>query len=480
MDNQTFDFGMVGLGVMGRNLLLNIADHGFKAIGFDKDPQKTSDFEAAATPGTIVKGVNTLEEMVASLSTPRRIMILVPAGKPVDDVIESLLPLVSKGDIIIDGGNTYYSDTLRRYEYLQPKGIHFIGIGVSGGEGGARTGPSMMPGGDENAWHQLKPVLSAIAAKVNGEPCVDYMGKGAAGHFVKMVHNGIEYAIMQLICEVYDLLRRAGGFRNKELHELFSEWNDAELKSYLIEITAAIFKQPDPETGNDLVDIILDKAGAKGTGKWTSQIAMNLGVAIPTIDMAVTMRNLSALKADREAADQLQKSLGDNLLASAAPSEIGGTFKKQLAEDCRKALYSAIILSYVQGMAMLHTASKDLAMDIPLHNAVKVWRGGCIIRSTLLETFYAAYQRNPEVSNLLLDQEIATLVNKSVVSLRKTVGLASSMGIAAGGLMTALTYFDAFTTGRLPLNLLQAQRDYFGAHTYERIDRDGKFHTQWT
>ncbi|WP_290798919.1 NADP-dependent phosphogluconate dehydrogenase [Flavihumibacter sp. UBA7668] len=479
MDNQTFDFGMVGLGVMGRNLLLNVADHGFKAIGFDKDPKKTSDFEAAASAGTTVKGVNTLEEMVAQLAMPRRIMILVPAGKPVDDVIESLLPLVSKGDIIIDGGNTYYTDTLRRYEYLQPKGIHFIGIGVSGGEEGARFGPSMMPGGDESAWQQLKPVLTSIAAKVNGEACVDYMGKGAAGHFVKMVHNGIEYAIMQLICETYDLLHRGGKFSNEELHELFSNWNDGELKSYLIEITAAIFKQMDPETGKHLVDSILDKAGSKGTGKWTSQIAMDLGVAIPTIDMAVTMRTISALKSDRLAAEKLHREMQIRLTNAASATSLS-LDKKELAEDCRKALFAAIILSYVQGMSMLHTASKDLAMDIPLHNAVKVWRGGCIIRSTLLGTFYEAYQRNPAISNLLLDDAIAELVTQQIGSLRKAVSLAALNGFAAGGLMNALTYYDAFTTARLPLNLLQAQRDYFGAHTYERIDREGKFHTQWT
>lgn len=470
---------MVGLGVMGRNLLLNVADHGFKAIGFDKDPQKTRDFEASATPGTIVKGVNTLEEMVAQLSLPRRIMILVPAGKPVDDVIESLLPLINQGDIIIDGGNTYYTDTLRRYEYLQPKGIHFIGIGVSGGEEGARTGPSMMPGGDETAWQQLKPVLSSIAAKVNNEPCVDYMGKGAAGHFVKMVHNGIEYAIMQLICETYDLLRRGGNFTNEELHQLFSNWNEGELKSYLIEITASIFQQMDPETGTHLVDQILDKAGSKGTGKWTSQIAMDLGVAIPTIDMAVTMRAMSALKTDRISAEKLHSELVSRHTHSSVTESLS-IDKTALAEDCRKALFAAVILSYVQGMAMLHTASKELSMDIPLHNAVKVWRGGCIIRSTLLETFYEAYLRNPAISNLLLDEKIATVISGQISSLRKILSLAALNGFTAGGHMTALSYYDAFTTGRLPLNLLQAQRDYFGAHTYERVDREGKFHTQWT
>lgn len=472
MDNQLYDFGMVGLGVMGRNLLLNVADHGFKAIGFDKDPEKTSSFEAAATAGAIVKGVNTLEEMVQQLSTPRRIMILVPAGKPVDEVIESLLPLIDKGDIIIDGGNTYYTDTLRRYQYLQPKGIQFIGIGVSGGEEGARTGPSMMPGGDKTAWEHLRPILESIAAKVNGDPCVDYMGKGAAGHFVKMVHNGIEYAIMQLICEVYDLLHRGGGLNNDELHKIFASWNEAELKSYLIEITADIFRQKDDIGNGFLVDSILDKAGSKGTGKWTSQIAMDMGVAIPTIDMAVTMRNLSALKQEREKAEQLygSRSFSQAPFASKVNS---------LTTDTRKALYAAIILSYVQGMAMLYTASQELEMEIPLHNAVKVWRGGCIIRSTLLETFYSAYKHNPQTSNLLLEETIASLVKDNIGSLRKVAALAATNGFPAGGLMNALTYFDAYSTGRLPLNLLQAQRDYFGAHTYERIDKTGKFHTQW-
>lgn len=469
MDNQLFDFGMVGLGVMGRNLLLNVADHGFRAIGFDKDPVKTADFEKSATPGTTVKGVNTLQEMVSQLSVPRRIMILVPAGKPVDDVIESLLPYVSAGDIIIDGGNTYYTDTLRRYQYLQPKGLHFIGIGVSGGEEGARFGPSMMPGGDLVAWEHLKPVLQSIAAKVNEEPCVDYMGKGAAGHFVKMVHNGIEYSMMQLICEIYDLLHRGGGLTNDQLHQLFTNWNDGELKSYLIEITAEIFTQQDDKSGARLVDMILDKAGSKGTGKWTSQIAMDMGVAIPSIDMAVTMRNISSLKAERISAAALHQR-----------NENAPLPDTELVENCRKALYTAIILSYVQGMAMLHTASRDLDMSIPLHNAVKVWRGGCIIRSTLLETFYAAYQKNPDTPNLLLDETITQLVKNNIASLRSIVATAAQHGYPAGALMNALTYYDAYTTDRLPLNLLQAQRDFFGAHTYERIDQEGKFHTKWS
>jgi 6-phosphogluconate dehydrogenase len=468
MDKQLYDFGMIGLGVMGRNLLLNIADHGFKAIGFDMDAQKTTDLEKAASDNTIVKGVNSLEELVNSLATPRRIMLLVPAGKPVDDVIENLLPLLSKEDIIIDGGNSHYLDTTRRFNYLQPKGLHFIGIGVSGGEEGARTGPSMMPGGNQLAWNHLKPILQKIAAKVNNEPCVDFMGNGAAGHFVKMVHNGIEYAIMQLICEIYDLLHRGAGLSNEELHAIFSSWNEGPLKSYLIEITTAIFNQKDDLTNNHLVDVILDKAGAKGTGKWTSQIAMDMGVAIPTIDMAVTMRNLSALKEQRTNAEKL-KATQPNTLHNIA----------QLVEETEKALLAAVILSYVQGLGMLHTASIDLKMDIPLQNAVKVWRGGCIIRSTLLEKFYQAYQNNPNTPNLLLDESLASLVNDNINALRHVVALAASNGYPAGCLMNALTYYDSLTTARLPLNLLQAQRDYFGAHTYERIDREGKFHTHW-
>lgn len=464
-----FDFGMIGLGVMGRNLLLNIADHGFSAIGFDLDPEKAKALEASATPGTTVKGVTGLRDLVQQLSSPRKIMMLVPAGKPVDDVIESLLPLVSKGDIIIDGGNSHFTDTLRRVQYLGAKGIHFTGMGVSGGEFGARTGPAIMPGGDVAAWHALQPILEAISAKVNDEPCVAYMGKDAAGHYVKMVHNGIEYAIMQLLTEVYDLLKRGVGLSNAGLHEVFSTWNEGELQAYLVEITSYIFLQKDPETGNDLLDMILDKAGSKGTGKWTSQEAMNLPVAIPTIDAAVAMRTLSAIKLERTRAAALYQSTPQTI---AAPRE-------QFIQETGEALYAAIILCYAQGLSMLHHASIELKMEIPLKDVVKIWRGGCIIRASLLETFYRAFSQHSALTSILQDEAIAAITRKTIPALRKVTVAALQAGIPAPALSSALGYFDAYTCERLPTNLLQAQRDYFGAHTYERIDREGKFHTEW-
>lgn len=469
MAAQQFDFGMIGLGVMGRNLLLNMADHGFKVIGFDKDEQKTTAFEKAATPGTTVKGVSTLQDMISNLALPRKIMMLVPAGKPVDDVIESLLPVVQKGDIIIDGGNSHYTDTLRRVQYLEAKGIHFMGVGVSGGEQGARTGPSIMPGGDEAAYPHVKPILEAIAAKVNGEPCVAHLGKGAAGHYVKMVHNGIEYAIMQLISECYELLYRGIGLSNDELHKVFDTWNKGELQSFLVEITADIFLQNDDKTNNRLIDMILDKAGAKGTGKWTSQDAMELGVPIPTIDMAVTMRNISSLKEEREKATALYQ---HSFKKIDVPKE---TFIQQVHD----ALYAGVLICYAQGLAMLHRASKELAMDIPLPEVVRVWRGGCIIRSSLLDIFTKIYQQNPGLENLLLDKQIAQLLQPKEPNLRAVAVTAVQHQYAAGGLLNALSYFDAYRTSPLPTNLIQAQRDYFGAHTYQRIDEAGSFHTVW-
>src|SRR5688572_20763964 len=344
MAAQQFDFGMIGLGVMGRNFLLNMADHGFKVIGYDTNKGKTAALESSATAGTTAKGVSSLQEMVSLLGAPRRIMMLVPAGKPVDDVIESLLPLVQQGDIIIDGGNSHFTDTLRRVTYLHQKGIHFMGIGVSGGEQGARTGPSIMPGGDPEAYPHVRPMLEALAAKVDGVPCVAHLGNGAAGHYVKMVHNGIEYAIMQLISESYDLLHRGLGLNNDELHTVFDTWNKGELRSFLIEITADIFLQPDDKTPNRLVDMILDKAGAKGTGKWTSQDAMDLGVPIPTIDMAVTMRNISALKEERVRAAVLYPE----------SSGLIGVPKQQFIQQVHDALLFATVISYAQGLSSLH------------------------------------------------------------------------------------------------------------------------------
>lgn len=460
---------MIGLGVMGRNLLLNMADHGFSVVGFDKDTQKTVTLESSATPGTTVKGVNTLAEMIQQLEKPRKLMMLVPAGKPVDDVIADLLPLLDKGDIVIDGGNSHYTDTLRRVTYLQDKGLHFMGVGISGGEHGARTGPSIMPGGDPAAYAQVQPILEAVAAKVDGSPCVAHLGKGAAGHYVKMVHNGIEYAIMQLISETYDLLHRGLGLDNDELHKTYKSWNEGELQSFLVEITKDIFLQKDDKTDNRLVDMILDKAGSKGTGKWTSQDAMDLPVPVPVIDMAVTMRDLSSFKEERTQAAAIYK---NPVVDLPVPKEV---FIQQV-ED---ALYFATILSYAQGLAMLTKASDELKMDIPLPEVVRVWRGGCIIRSSLLESFYTAYKKNPKLANLLLDGDIAQLLQAKKQNMRNVIISAIHLGFPVAGLMAALSYIDAYRSDRLPTNLIQAQRDYFGAHTYQRIDMPGVFHTEW-
>jgi 6-phosphogluconate dehydrogenase len=468
MSNNLFDFGMIGLGVMGRNLLLNVADHGFSVIGFDKDEAKTTALETAATAGTTVKGVPDLEEMVQNLKTPRKLMMLVPAGQPVDDVIASLLPLLEVGDVVIDGGNSHYTDTLRRVEYLKETGINFMGMGVSGGEQGARTGPSMMPGGNLEAYAHIKPILESIAAKVGGVPCVDYLGKGGAGHYVKMVHNGIEYAIMQLISESYAILKK-GGLSNEKLHETFKTWNEGLMQSFLVEITADIFLQKDDKTDAHLVDVISDKAGSKGTGKWTSQDSMELPVAVPVIDTAVAMRTLSGYKDERVQAAALY----------ADTDSTENLSEEELISKVHDALYFATILSYAQGLAMLFQASKDLQMDIPLPKVVSVWRGGCIIRSLLLEVFSKAYAKNGELSNILLNEDVAAVVKSVIGNTREVVALAAKGGVPAGALMSSLAYFDAFRSERMPTNLIQAQRDYFGAHTYQRTDMPGTFHTEW-
>jgi 6-phosphogluconate dehydrogenase len=469
MANTTYIFGMIGLGTMGRNLLLNMADHGFAVTGFDLDAAKTAALESSATPGTTVKGFNTLAEMVGALEKPRRMMMLVPAGKPVDDVINSLLPLLDKGDIVIDGGNSHYTDTLRRVKFMEDKGFHFMGVGISGGEQGARTGPSIMPGGDSEAYGHVRSMLEAVSAKVDGDPCVAYLGKDAAGHYVKMVHNGIEYAMMQLISESYDLLHRGLGLDNDELSRIYKNWNESELQSFLIEITRDIFLKKDDKTGNRLVDMILDKAGAKGTGKWTSQDAMDLGVPVPVIDIAVCMRELSAYKEERTQAAALYKMPPTDI---PVPREV---FIQQV-ED---ALHFAFIISYAQGLAQLHVASKELHMDIPMQDVVKVWRGGCIIRSSLLPIFFKAYQKNNQLPNLLLEPEIAQLLHGKRQNLRNVIIHAVHLGYPAAGLMSALSYFDAYRSEHMPTNLIQAQRDYFGAHTYQRIDEPGTFHTEW-
>jgi 6-phosphogluconate dehydrogenase len=472
MANQLFDIGMIGLGVMGRNLLLNMADHGFKVIGFNKSQEKVDGLVAEATPGTTVGGVTTLQGLIDQLAVPRKIMLLVPAGEAVDQVIESLLPLLQPGDIIIDGGNSHYSDTLRRVTYVRQQGFKYIGVGVSGGEEGARTGPSMMPGGDEEAWTAVQPILEAVSAKVNGVPCVAYLGRNAAGHYVKMVHNGIEYGIMQLISECYDLLHQGLGLDNDELSALFTQWDQEDLNSYLVEITADVFLYEDDKTKSRLVDMILDKAGAKGTGKWTSQDALDLPIPIPTIDMAVTMRNTSSFKEERMAAAALYKTSGDKKLD--VPRE---AFIQQVHD----ALFFTTLISYIQGLAMLQKASKALGMDISMPQVVKVWRGGCIIRSSMLDIFSKAFEKDPMMPNLLLDADIAALLQSKEQAMRQVVVLSVQQGYASAAMMASLGYYDAYRTARLPTNLIQAQRDYFGAHTYQRVDDPtGPFyHTEW-
>ena len=468
MDIQ-YDFGMIGLGVMGSNLLLNMADHGFAAIGYDLKAERARAFEEAANKETVVKGVTRLPEMMATLKKPRKIMMLVPAGAPVDAVISELLPFLEEGDIVIDGGNSYYKDTLRRVNELHEKNIHFFGMGVSGGELGARLGPSMMPGGDKQAYQYLKPILEAIAAKADEQPCVAYMGNGAAGHYVKMVHNGIEYAMMQMISEVYDVLHRGAGFTNEELNQTFLAWNKGQLQSFLINITASVFKTKDEETNQFLVDIILDQAGSKGTGKWTSQEALDLPVPIPTIDMAVAMRNLSVYKNERKEAAGLYQPQITPLNFS----------KEELTMELENALAFCFVIAYAQGLAMLAKASVELKMDIPLPSVIQVWKAGCIIRSALLGNFTNAFQQNPQLTNLLLDKGIAELLKNREKSLRRIITASVASKIPVPGMMSALGYYDSYCSERMPTNLIQAQRDYFGAHTYQRIDKPGVFHTEW-
>lgn len=468
----SFDFGMIGIGVMGSNLLLNIADNGFAAIGFDLKQERADKLEAAAPKGTIVKGTTDVAVMVQALKKPRKIMMLVPAGKPVDDVINNLLPHLEEGDIVIDGGNSFFKDTQKRIEYLQPKGIHFFGMGVSGGEAGARFGPSMMPGGDKAAYQYLKPILESIAAKADNKPCVAYMGNGPAGHYVKMVHNGIEYAMMQLISEAYDIMKRGAGYSNEDLHTIFLKWNKGSLQSFLIEITAEVFRTLDTETEDHtdyLIDHILDKAGSKGTGKWTSQDAMDIGVSIPTIDAAVTARILSAYKDDRIHAAKIYSSPTKKINLNSA----------ELITALEDALHFSFLIAYAQGLSMLATASEEYKMQIPLPDVVSIWKGGCIIRSALLYQFDKTFLNNATLSNVLLDETIASLLKQKEGAMRQVISLAVNAKIPMAAMSSALAYFDAYSSERLPTNLIQAQRDFFGAHTYQRIDKEGVFHTEW-
>jgi len=470
MSTPQYDFGMIGLGVMGRNFLLNVADHGYAAAGLDRDDDKAIALEKEAEDRKI-KGFTEMEDFVAALKPPRKIMMLVPAGAAVDSVIGQLLPLVNEGDVIIDGGNSHFEDTNRRVEELAEKNIHFLGVGVSGGAEGARFGPSIMPGGKEEAYSIVGPILEAVSAKVNGEPCVAYMGSTSAGHYVKMVHNGIEYAMMQLIAESYDLLQHVARLSNDELHETFSKWNEGRLQSFLIEITAAIFAQADDKSDGHLINKILDKAKQKGTGKWTSIDGLDLGIPIPSIDAAVTMRQISAFKQQRVEAEKmlpLQFSNHDE------------AHKAELVSQIEDMLYFAFVVTFAQGMSLLAEASKERDYGLDLAEIAKIWRGGCIIRAELLESIRKAYSADSNLPNLL----VSDVFRKEILETQQSARAILKMGIDAGvpmlTLSSALAYFDAYRTGRLPLNLVQAQRDYFGSHTYERTDQEGTFHTEWS
>jgi 6-phosphogluconate dehydrogenase len=460
------ELGMVGLGTMGRNLLLNMADHGHPVAGYDRDPAKLEllDHEAGDRP---ITGVSSAAELVDRLRVPRTVMMLVPAGATVDAVVDEFRPLLQSGDILIDGGNSFYRDTARRATELAGDGIHLLGIGVSGGERGARHGPSLMPGGQKASYAAIRPLFEDVAAKVDGAPCVAYLGPGPTGHYVKMVHNGIEYGLMQLIAECYDLMKRSLRLTNEEIRQAFLEFNQGELASYLIEITAEILGTPDAETGEILLDVILDEAAQKGTGRWTSQDAMDLGVPLPIVDLSVMARSISARKAEREALSALIFEP-----PRPAPAELTvGTL--------RQALYAAVILTYSEGFSLLAEASAEYDLGLNRQTVARIWRGGCIIRAALLEDIMAALQREPELASFLFDTELATRVVERQAALRSLVTVAAGAGIPVPAHMAALAHFDGYRTARLPANLTAAQRDFFGAHTYRRIDRDGVFHTDW-
>ncbi len=527
---ENAQFGMIGLGTMGRNFLLNVAEHGFKCVGYDLDGEKVDLLNDEGKDYT-VEGLNDLPTFIKSLEKPRKIMLLVPAGKIVDSVIENLLPFLEKGDIVIDGGNSHFTDTEIREKYLAEKGFEFMGVGVSGGEEGARHGASIMPGGNRESYAHIAPVLEAASAKVGGEPCVAYMGKSSAGHFVKMVHNGIEYGLMQILAETFDFMSRVLKMDYDEMSSTFADWNNAELNSFLVEITAEVLKKADDKTGKPLVEMILDKAAQKGTGKWTSQAAMDFGVPIPTIDSAVSMRQISAQK---EARLVIAEKYGDGEAEITTPPT-GETVTSQPESDAAKAqrekraaettvsqhhkenldtqntggkkeitsdkerdstvredvskhkaeflellkhtLLSSFIVTYAQGMSLLQTASKEKEYELNLSEIAKIWRGGCIIRSELLEEMRRAYSKNPDLPNMILDDKFAEILSKNRDFWCHVNNQFAVSQVPSLCLSSALSYFDAFRSSRLPANLIQAQRDFFGAHTYQRIDEEGTFHT---
>ena len=465
-----FTFGMIGLGTMGRNLLLNMADHGFAVAGYDKNPAQSVSLnaESARIPGAVVQAFVDIEPFVNSLKSPRAIMMLVPAGKIVDSVIADLLPLLSTGDIIIDGGNSHFTDTTRRDLELAAQGYHFFGMGISGGEEGARRGPSMMPGGDKAAYQFVKPLLDAVAAQVNGQPCVTYIGPGSAGHFVKMVHNGIEYAVMQLLAESYELLRKGLKLDNEAIHVVLSDWNTGRLQSFLVEVTRDILAYKEPGSAQLLLDGIKDEAKSKGTGKWTSQVAMDIVTPIPAIDSSVAMRDLSKYKALRVKAASLY---GE---PSVLPVE-----KEAFLVHLEQAFYFSMITTYAQGMHLLASASVQFGYELDLANITRIWRGGCIIRAAFLETMLSAYHTDPALEHLLVAPAVRDIIAETLPGIRAVVATAVTAGIAVPTFAASMSYFDAFRSANMPSNLIQAQRDYFGAHTFERVGQEGVFHAQW-
>ncbi len=464
------DIGLIGLAVMGQNLVLNMEDHGFCVAVYNRTAARTKEFMEKRAQGRRIVATYELEDLVNALKRPRIIMLMVKAGWPVDAFIEKLEPLVEPGDIIIDGGNSYFKDTERRAKELAKKGIHFLGVGISGGEEGARHGPSIMPGGPREAYETVRPIFEAIAAKVDGEPCVTYLGPRGAGHYVKMVHNGIEYGDMQLIAETYDILHRGLKLSAGELHEVFARWNEGPLSSYLIEITADIFKKKDDVTGKPLVDVILDVAEQKGTGLWTSEQGLELKVPTPTINAAVEARIISMYKEERTQAAYLLK----------GPESRQNVNRPDFIGSLEMALYVAKITSYAQGFALLRRASTEYEYGFDYGEIARIWRGGCIIRAQFLDDIRRAYAETPDLPNLMLASFFQNAVNTHHPSLRQAVATAASWGIPVPAMSASLAYYDAYRSERLPANLIQAQRDYFGAHTYRRIDMEGVFHTEWT
>jgi 6-phosphogluconate dehydrogenase len=462
--------GVIGLAVMGKNLALNIESRGYSVAVYNRSYDKTEAFLKNEAEGKNFAGAETVEEFVNLLEKPRKILLMVKAGTATDATIDALKPYLEEGDILIDGGNTFFQDTIRRNKELETAGFHFIGTGVSGGEEGALKGPAIMPGGKKEAYELVQPIFEAISAKVEGDPCCTYIGPNGAGHYVKMVHNGIEYGDMQLISEAYFILKNVLGLSAEELHQVFADWNKGELDSYLIEITADIFTKVDEETGKPLVDVILDTAGQKGTGKWTSQNALDLGVPLPIITESVFARFISAMKDERVKASKILNGPG------VRPFEGN---KEELIEAIRKALYMSKICSYAQGFAQMRVASEEYDWNLRYGDIAMIFRGGCIIRAQFLQKIKDAYDNNPELANLLLDPYFKEIVEKYQGSLRQVVGMAIERGIPVPSFASAIAYYDSYRTETLPANLLQAQRDYFGAHTYQRVDKEGVFHTNW-